>query len=79
MTLKELNSDLLKQSAFSTLEDIDLAILTKCLQSQAQLDERDEPWEWEKLFTEVSAEIHVDNNTSGKNDTPEDVQTPFVT
>lgn len=79
MTLKELNSDLLKQSAFSTLEDIDLAILTKCLQSQAQLDEPDEPWEWEKLFTEVSAEIHVDNNTSGKNDTPEDVQTPFVT
>lgn len=53
VTLKGLNSDLLKQNAFSSLKDVDLSILTKYLQPQAAFEEPDEVWEWEQLFTEV--------------------------
>ncbi|XP_073826086.1 intraflagellar transport 43 [Musca autumnalis] len=60
VTLKELNSDLLSQTAFSVIEDVDLSILTKCLQPQEVIDEADEVWEWQKLFTDVVAEIHSD-------------------
>lgn len=60
VTLKALNSDLLSQNAFSAIEDVDLSILTKCLQPQEALDEADEVWEWEKLFTDVIAEINID-------------------
>lgn len=60
VTLKELNSDLLAQNAFSAIEGVDLSILTKCLQPQDSLDEPDEVWDWEKLFTDVIAEINSD-------------------
>ncbi|XP_065356108.1 intraflagellar transport protein 43 homolog [Calliphora vicina] len=66
VTLKELNSDLLAQNAFSAIEDVDLSILTKCLQPQESLDEADEAWEWEKLFTDVVAEINADKPLENK-------------
>ncbi|XP_061394456.1 intraflagellar transport protein 43 homolog [Musca vetustissima] len=66
VTLKELNSDLLAQTAFSVIEDVDLSILTKCLQPQEVLDEPDEVWEWQKLFTDVVAEIHSDKSSLEK-------------
>ncbi|XP_023296307.2 intraflagellar transport protein 43 homolog [Lucilia cuprina] len=66
VTLKELNSDLLAQNAFSAIEDVDLSILTKCLQPQESLDEADEVWEWEKLFTDVVAEINADKPLENK-------------
>lgn len=59
-TYNELNSDLLKQGTFSLLEDVDLSILGRCLQPESALNEPDEVWTWEKLFTEVSAEIHAE-------------------
>ncbi|KAM7353769.1 intraflagellar transport 43 [Cochliomyia hominivorax] len=66
VTLKELNSDLLAQNAFSAIEDVDLSILTKCLHSQESLDEADGVWEWEKLFTDVVAEINADKPLESK-------------
>ncbi|XP_075152539.1 intraflagellar transport protein 43 homolog [Haematobia irritans] len=60
VTLKELNSDLLSQTAFTAIDDVNLSILTKCLQPQEVLDEADEVWEWQKLFTDVVAEINSD-------------------
>lgn len=63
-TYKELNSDLLKQGAFAALEDVDLSILAKCLQSEMVLNEPDEVWTWEKLFTDISAEIHSEKPQS---------------
>ncbi|XP_011210677.1 intraflagellar transport protein 43 homolog [Bactrocera dorsalis] len=62
-TLSEINSDLLNQSAFASLENIDLTILTRCLKLPETLDEPDEEWEWDKLFTEVIAEIHSDQQS----------------
>ncbi|KAH8377159.1 hypothetical protein KR093_003737 [Drosophila rubida] len=64
VTLKELSSDLLSQNAFSAIEDVDLSILTRCLQLQEALDEPDELWEWDKLFTEVTAQINSDKNSN---------------
>ncbi|XP_023165543.1 intraflagellar transport protein 43 homolog [Drosophila hydei] len=60
VTFKELSSDLLSQNAFSAIEDVDLTILTRCLQVQESLDEPDEIWEWDKLFTEITAQINSD-------------------
>lgn len=71
-TYKELNSELLKQGAFAALEDIDLSILARCLQSEAYLTEPDEVWTWEQLFTAVSADIHADKPKSA------DITTKFV-
>ncbi|ALC39329.1 CG5780 [Drosophila busckii] len=62
VTLKELTSDLLSQHAFTAIEDVDLSILTRCLQMQECLEEPDEVWEWDKLFTEVTAQINADKN-----------------
>lgn len=64
IALKELNSDLLSNSVFSSI-DADFSILTSCIQHNS-LDEPDEVWEWDSLFTQVTAEIHADRNTSGK-------------
>ncbi|XP_063222642.1 intraflagellar transport protein 43 homolog A isoform X1 [Bacillus rossius redtenbacheri] len=55
---KELNSDLLKHSVFSTLDGINLQLLTKRLSGEADVKEVDEVWTWEQLFTEVSSELH---------------------
>lgn len=63
-TYKELNSELLKQGAFASLEEIDLSILARCLQNEALLTEPDDEWTWEQLFTEVSADIHADKPKS---------------
>ncbi|KAH8391991.1 hypothetical protein KR215_012134 [Drosophila sulfurigaster] len=62
VAFKELNSDLLSQNAFTAIENVDLSILTRCLQIQEALDEPDEVWEWDKLFTEITAQINSDKN-----------------
>ncbi|KAH8327781.1 hypothetical protein KR074_003995 [Drosophila pseudoananassae] len=58
--LKEANSDLLSQYAFSAVDGFDLSILTDCLVPQESLNEKDDLWQWDQLFTEVTAEIHSD-------------------
>lgn len=63
-TYKELNSDLLKQAAFTAMEDVDLSILGRCLQND--LAEPDEEWNWDKLFTEISSDIHADKPKSAE-------------
>ncbi|XP_017465912.1 PREDICTED: intraflagellar transport protein 43 homolog [Rhagoletis zephyria] len=62
-TLSELNLDLLNQNAFASLENINLSILTRCLKLPETLDEPDEVWEWDKLFTDVIAEIHSEQQS----------------
>ncbi|KAH3844982.1 intraflagellar transport protein 43 homolog A-like isoform X2 [Dreissena polymorpha] len=57
-TYKELDNDLLKQAAFLTLDgEIDLKLLTKSLSTEADLVEEDKPWDWDRLFTEVTSEL----------------------
>lgn len=66
-TYNELNSDLLKQGAFATLEDVDLSALATCLQNEIYLNEPDEIWTWDKLFTDVTAEINSEKPQSASN------------
>ncbi|KAK0058446.1 intraflagellar transport protein 43 A [Biomphalaria pfeifferi] len=70
-TYRELDNDLLKQAAFLTLDnDIDLKLLTKALSPPEDLIEDDKPWEWDRLFTEVSSELRSewDKTDSEKDD-----------
>ncbi|KAL3874905.1 hypothetical protein ACJMK2_037857 [Sinanodonta woodiana] len=57
-TYRELDNDLLRKAAFLTLDnEIDLKLLTKSLCTEADLIEEDKPWDWDRLFTEVTSEI----------------------
>lgn len=70
---KELNMDLLKQGAFASLEDVDLSILAKCLQNESDLNEPDELWTWDKVFTDVTAKINSDKRRNS-----EDIISQFI-
>ncbi|XP_049788750.1 intraflagellar transport protein 43 homolog isoform X1 [Schistocerca nitens] len=55
---KELDSDLFKHSAFGTLDNINLQLLTKSLRPENDVKEIDEPWNWDLLFTDIASELH---------------------
>lgn len=55
---KDINIDLLKKSPINPLEDTDLSILMECLETESDLEEPDEIWNWNKVFTKVSAEMN---------------------
>ncbi|XP_012944647.1 intraflagellar transport protein 43 homolog A [Aplysia californica] len=60
-TYRELDNDLLKQAAFLTLDnEVDLKLLTKTLSPLDDLIEDDKPWDWDRLFTEVSSELRTE-------------------
>ncbi|XP_059143791.1 intraflagellar transport protein 43 homolog A-like [Physella acuta] len=60
-TYRELDTDLLKQAAFLTLDnEIDLKLLTKTLSPSEDIIEDDKEWTWDKLFTEVSSELRLE-------------------
>ncbi|XP_025104984.1 intraflagellar transport protein 43 homolog A-like isoform X3 [Pomacea canaliculata] len=57
-TYRELDNDLLRQAAFQILDnEIDLKLLTKGLSPAEDLIEEDRPWDWDRLFTEISSEL----------------------
>ncbi|XP_029586091.1 intraflagellar transport protein 43 homolog B isoform X1 [Salmo trutta] len=58
MTYRDLDNDLMKYSAFQTLDgEIDLKLLTKVLAPEQEVREEDVGWDWDHLFTEVSSEL----------------------
>ncbi|XP_046342784.2 intraflagellar transport protein 43 homolog B-like isoform X2 [Haliotis rufescens] len=60
-TYRELDNDLLRQAAFLTLDnEIDLKLLTKAVSPEQDLIEEDRPWDWDRLFTEVTSEMISD-------------------
>eukprot|EP00058_Branchiostoma_floridae_P027724 XP_002613215.1 hypothetical protein BRAFLDRAFT_73148 [Branchiostoma floridae] len=60
-TYRELDTDLFKQAAFLILDDeIDLKPLAKCLSAETDVLEEDKPWDWDRLFTEVTSELQVE-------------------
>ncbi|XP_043118734.1 intraflagellar transport protein 43 homolog [Puntigrus tetrazona] len=61
MTYRDLDNDLMKYSAFQTLdEEIDLKLLTKVLAPEQEVREEDVGWDWDHLFTEVSSELQTE-------------------
>ncbi|XP_022331567.1 intraflagellar transport protein 43 homolog [Crassostrea virginica] len=68
-TYRELDHDLQKQAAFLTLDnEIDLKLLTKSLSADADLLEEDKPWDWDRLFTEVTSELFTQTEQTEEND-----------
>lgn len=71
-TYRELDNDLLRQAAFLTLDnEIDLKLLTKSLSTEVDLIEEDKPWDWDRLFTEVTSKLLTQTETSEEHDTQE--------
>ncbi|XP_075556292.1 intraflagellar transport 43 isoform X2 [Dermacentor variabilis] len=70
-TFQQLDNELLKQAAFTTLDGCDLRLLTKYLTPEEYLKEPDAVWTWDTLFTEVAAEI---NKSSDNSHEPDDKQ-----
>ncbi|KAK2150740.1 hypothetical protein LSH36_391g01021 [Paralvinella palmiformis] len=60
-TYRELDTDLMKHAAFLTLDnEIDLKLLSKGLSAEADVQEEDVTWDWDRLFTEVSSELQAE-------------------
>ncbi|XP_016046784.2 intraflagellar transport protein 43 homolog [Erinaceus europaeus] len=57
MTFRDLDNDLTQSSAFQTLDDIDLKVLTRVLAPQQDVREDDVHWDWDRLYTEVCSEL----------------------
>ncbi|KAK2503249.1 hypothetical protein MC885_003643 [Smutsia gigantea] len=61
MTYRNLDNDLMKCSAFQTLDgEIDLKLLTKVLVPEHEVREDDVSWDWDHLYTEVSSELFTE-------------------
>jgi len=60
-TYRDLDQDLLKHSAFTTLDnEIDLKLLAKVLSPESEILEADTSWDWNHLFTEVASELQTE-------------------
>ncbi|XP_049288767.1 intraflagellar transport protein 43 homolog [Anopheles funestus] len=65
-TYKNLSSDIFasgKASALGNLDEIDISILTECLENEEDIEEPDEPWTWDQLFTQLSVKISTEAKT----------------
>lgn len=54
---KELDVDILKKNQISVDDKSDLTILIEALEPESETEEADEVWNWNQLFTSVSAQI----------------------
>lgn len=66
-TYKELNSELLKYSEFSSSENIDLSKLMQCLQDESILTDHDVVLTKEQLFSEVASLIYSQKDSAEDN------------
>ncbi|XP_015430646.1 PREDICTED: intraflagellar transport protein 43 homolog [Dufourea novaeangliae] len=55
---KELDTDLVKNAAFTSLNGVNLSLLAKKLYNENLTKEPDEVWNWNLLFTQVASEIN---------------------
>ena len=68
-TYKELDNDFQKYSYLMTLDDeIDLKLLGKVLAPESTVFEEDKPWDWDRLFTELSSDLQTEWETRKMND-----------
>jgi len=54
---KELDVDILKKNSINVDDKTDLTILIEALEPEGDIEEADEVWHWNQLFTSVSAQI----------------------
>ncbi|KAI1280889.1 Intraflagellar transport protein 43 -like protein B [Halotydeus destructor] len=54
---QELQKELLKSTAFSSLDNIDLSCLIKKIVPKEETKEEEEPWTWDNLISDISAQL----------------------
>lgn len=54
---KELDLDIIKKSPIDVDDKTDLTILTEALEPENEIEEPDELWNWNQLFTNVTGQI----------------------
>uniref|UniRef100_A0A1S4KKH7 Uncharacterized protein n=1 Tax=Culex quinquefasciatus TaxID=7176 RepID=A0A1S4KKH7_CULQU len=61
-TYKQLSSDIFPngKSTLGNLDEIDISVLTECLENEDDIEEPDEPWVWDQLFTQLSIKISTE-------------------
>lgn len=57
-TYKELDTDLVKNAAFTSLNGVNLSLLAEKLYHEDLTKEPDDVWNWNLLFTQVTSEIN---------------------
>ena len=68
-TYRELDSDLQRRSTFTVLDnEIDLKLLAKHMSVEDDIREKDEVWNWDGLFAQVSSDLK--SQTKQKTDIP---------
>ncbi|EZA51415.1 intraflagellar transport protein 43 homolog B isoform X2 [Ooceraea biroi] len=55
---EELDTDLVKNAAFTSLDGVSLSVLADKLYNENLVKEPDEVWNWNLLFTQISSEIN---------------------
>ncbi|XP_076389599.1 intraflagellar transport 43 isoform X1 [Megachile rotundata] len=55
---KELDTDLVKNAAFTSLNGVNLSLLAEKLYNESLVKEPDEVWNWNLLFTQVASEVN---------------------
>lgn len=55
---EELDTDLVKNAAFTSLDGVSLSLLVDKLYNENLVNEPDEIWNWNLLFTQISSEIN---------------------
>ncbi|CAG5116573.1 unnamed protein product, partial [Candidula unifasciata] len=74
-TYRELDNDFLKQAAFLTMDnEIDLKLLTKVLSPPEDIIEDDKPWDWDRLFTEVSSDLRTELEKTDDEEKPTEIE-----
>ncbi|EJY57712.1 AAEL017155-PA [Aedes aegypti] len=65
-TYKQLGSDIFpnSKSSLGNLDEIDISILTECLENEEYIEEPDEPWIWDQLFAKLSVKINTEAKTT---------------
>lgn len=61
-TYKQLGTDIFpnSKSALGNLDEIDISILTECLENEDYIEEPDEPWIWDQLFAQLAVKISTE-------------------
>ena len=54
---KELDVEILKKNTIIVDDKTDLTVLIEALEPESEIDEPDEVWQWNQLFTSVAAQI----------------------
>ncbi|CAL1682859.1 unnamed protein product [Lasius platythorax] len=63
---EELDTDLVKNAAFTSLDGVSLSLLAEKLYNENLVKEPDEVWNWNLLFTQISSEINSETQKKVK-------------